>query len=72
VEVGTAVPFDRLVIKLLALALCAAVSVIAGQVAGILTFATGAGLAAAFLTGGGAFLTVLPVTLMVAAALGAL
>jgi hypothetical protein len=56
----------QLVRRFLAVALCAAGAVIAGETAGVLAFAGGAGLAAAFLAGGGAFFVVLPVTLTVA------
>jgi hypothetical protein len=64
------VSVDPFVVKILVLALCAAFAVIAGLVAGILTFAGGTGLPGAALAGGGAFVLVLPVALTVAKELG--
>jgi hypothetical protein len=59
-------------IRVLTVVLCAALAVIAGLIAGILTFAGGTGLAGSFLAGGGALVIVLPVALTVAEKLGML
>jgi hypothetical protein len=58
------------VVKLLAVALCLAVAIIAGLVAGILAFVNGSRPAGAVLAGGGAFIVVLPTALTVASTLG--
>ncbi|MBL7491924.1 hypothetical protein I6A60_20350 [Frankia sp. AgB1.9] len=62
----------RVLVRVLAVALCAALAALAGQTAGVLAYAGGADLVAAFLTGGAAFVLVLPVTLTVAEKLGVL
>lgn len=53
-------------------ALCVAVSIIAGGTASILTVASGADLATAFLAGGGAFIVALQTAILVAEKLGML
>ena len=61
-------------VRVLAIGLCMALAALAGEgeTAGVLAFAGGATLPSAFLSGGTAFLLVLPVTLMVAEKLGTL
>ncbi|ADP78974.1 hypothetical protein [Pseudofrankia inefficax] len=63
---------DRVLVRVLAVGLCAALAALGGQTAGVLAYAGGADLVAAFLAGGAAFVLVLPVTLTVAEKLGLL
>jgi len=63
---------QAVVLKLLVVALCATISLVAGLAAGILTALNGSRPAGAVLAGGGAFLATLPVALAVAQTLGGL
>jgi len=69
---GARVAMSPVLVQALAVALCAALPVIAGLLAGIPTVAGGIALPGAFLAGGGAFVVVLPVALTVAEKLGVL